>query len=234
MNIDWGKFVENIVKHFDRERGLITEDLIRYWFIKQIKNACKIEVPYFRTDKNGMSITPLKILRGKENYLKSNRNRLDLYFEESKVAIEFKYHRKTDYSNNCTATNIGEIFNDINRISILDCNEKYIVYVFDDKMKKYYQNNGGSEDKPQYYFNIDKVHEKDNFVFNSTKSVCNYNGMEFLKNAFSSFKIAQYDEITKLNGFSNFTYILNAQVVGEINNEFCLVVYKVDEIKQNT
>lgn len=228
MNINWNKFIKELANHFYKEKGLITEDLIRYWFIKLNKNPCKIEVPYFRTDKKGNSITPLVILNSKKNYLNSNRNRLDLYFEKLKVAIEFKYHRKTDYSNNCTATNVGEVFNDINRLSILDCDEKYVIYVFDDKMKKYYRNNGESDDKPQYYFNIDRIHEQDNFVFDSTKGICRYNGMEVLKNAFSSFNIEPFNHTTNRNGFYSFSYNLNAQIVTEMNNGFGIVVYKIN------
>ena len=144
------------------EHHIVTEDLIRYWFknIHESTNGMPYtEVPYIRL-KGDESITPLQIKKdvpmlipivhkgGKESY----RVRADLYYgdidsgdeqDEDKIdsVFEFKYHRRTRYSNCCTGTDCGSVFGDLNRLSILKNREKYFVYVFDDNMyDEYYKN----------------------------------------------------------------------------------------------
>ena len=145
MNFDFGNFENELKKHFNKEHHLVTEDLIRYWFIgsHSSNGDAYTEVPYIRAGK-----TPL-VINANAPKLNSDRARADLYYGdidnckkknavEQDVVVEFKYHRCTRYSDCCTGTDCGSVFRDLNRLSILENKEKYFVYVFDQKMKEYY------------------------------------------------------------------------------------------------
>lgn len=147
-------FEHELAQHFNNEHHIVTEDLIRYWFIsahaEKGNGDPSIEIPYIRDNDNGDSITPL--VRKNQPVLNSNNARADLYYgdiskkgcgrkktvDEEDFVFEFKYHRCTRYSDCCTGTDCGSVFRDLNRLSILDNREKYFVYVFDEKMRKYY------------------------------------------------------------------------------------------------
>ena len=146
------KFKTTLKDHFETEPQLVTEDAIRYWFIKEYENTVSkqtpyTEVPYKRQNKDGDYITPLKCKPSPA--LLSDSARADLYYgkvdfnscqlrQGNGSVFEFKYHRSTRYSDCCTGTDCGSVFRDLNRLSILENKEKYFVYVFDDVMKKYY------------------------------------------------------------------------------------------------
>lgn len=53
-------------------------------------------------------------------------------------SIEFKYGKATPFSESCSTTNFGSIFNDFNRLSTIESGEKYLIYVFDEEMKNYF------------------------------------------------------------------------------------------------
>lgn len=145
MIFNFVNFENELKTHFDNEHHLVTEDLIRYWFIgtHSSNGDAYTEVPYIRPGK-----TPL-VINANAPKLNSERARADLYYgdidncekkndAEQDIVLEFKYHRCTRYSDCCTGTDCGSVFRDLNRLSILDNKEKYFVYVFDQKMKDYY------------------------------------------------------------------------------------------------
>lgn len=139
MKINCSALENELAKRFNNMAHLVTEDLIRQWFIETqsltIKNTI-IEKPYREL-----------ISKHSKFYSEINsRARADLYYngtnEQTKVkeevVIEFKYHKKVDRSTTCKTTNMGEVFRDLNRLSTLENKEKYFIYVFDQEMKDYY------------------------------------------------------------------------------------------------
>lgn len=135
----------NIIKDFVDELinrrndvELFTEDYVRYVLIctlrkKSIGINYSIEVPYIRNGK------PTKFGLNNTSCFANEKSRLDLCVENGNGnpndVIEFKFHRKTKYSNNCSTTKAGSVFNDLNRLSIIsNSNNRYLVYVFDASM----------------------------------------------------------------------------------------------------
>lgn len=132
------KFVVSLTgKANDKE--LFTEDYIRYVLIDTLRNNTmgskySIEIPYIRNKVN------TKFGLNKYDCFSNEKPRLDLYVQNNDSTIdtiEIKFHRKTAYSNNCTTSKAGSVFNDLNRLSVIDskCN-RYLVYVFDADMHK--------------------------------------------------------------------------------------------------
>ena len=234
FKFDFSGFEQELAKHFNKEHHIITEDLIRYWFIQtHLQNGMpSTEVPYIRKKEN-KSITPLIPSENKPKLIpiihnggkKSYRVRADLYYGdinnigkqiEGKLdcVFEFKYHRRTRYSDCCTGTDCGSVFGDLNRLSILDNKEKYFVYVFDDNMyDEYYK------DKKQNIFSIFRVEtgeqtppkeicinsDFDKIVFGTSfpKAAKNYG--EIKKGAFKQFD----DENGIKHKFDDFNYKVN-------------------------
>ena len=192
MKINYAGYVAELSKHFNNKAHLITEDLIRHWFIITQKlsiKETKIEKPY-------------RLLKLKNKFQKvlNNRARADLYYdgqsketyEKEDIVIEFKYHKKSFYSDTAKTTNMGEVFRDLNRLSTLDNDEKYLIYVFDQEMKEYYDN---------HVFNILKVNANQGEFLNSVdiESLIKVkNTKDFKKTAFSSFG-ANYQDFAKFN-----------------------------------
>lgn len=129
-------FVAELNRAFSTMAHLVTEDWIRQCFIDAqslVKKEVRIEKPY-------------RNLRIKPKFcgVLNNQARADLYYQEhgdEDTVIEFKYHKKLSTSTTCKTTNMGEVFRDFNRLSVLDNKEKYLIYVFDEEMKNYYDSN---------------------------------------------------------------------------------------------
>lgn len=180
MKINCSAFENELAKRFNNMAHLVTEDLIRQWFIETqsltIKNTI-IEKPYREL-----------ISKHSRFYSEINsRARADLYYNgtneqtevKEEVVIEFKYHKKVDRSTTCKTTNMGEVFRDLNRLSSLENKEKYFIYVFDQEMKAYYDRQA---------FDILKVGNYSSAQIPSvlSKYIKDEHG-EFYKSAFSSF-----------------------------------------------
>lgn len=128
MDYKFNHFAEKLEKKFSKNYHLITEDLIRYWYITTIgefENAA-IERPY-RNHEESLQL------------LKSTRARADLYYSDTDVVIEFKFHKKLDSSCSCKTDNLGLVVGDMNRLSLLNCEHKLLIYIFDQEMYGYYQ-----------------------------------------------------------------------------------------------
>ena len=205
MIIKYVDFKKELDKHFSVEKHLITEDLIRYWFIHIHGTNTIIEMPY-----RLLSIKPTK-----SSFLASNRARADLYYGNPEdTVIEFKYHRKSDYSSSCTATNMGSVFNDLNRLSILDNKEKYLIYVFDEEMKKYYEKNS-----PFDILKISKAKVSPKIGINkTTDSKVAIGFEEFKKQAFSGFNCKKFED---------FNYTVKISDIQKLVNGFYLIIYRV-------
>ena len=179
-------FEKELQIRFNNIAHLVTEDLIRQWFIKTQKLTLKdtrIEKPY----------RLLKFKPKFQNVLNS-RARADLYYQENgkeDVVIEFKYHKKVDSSPTCKTTNMGEVFRDLNRLSTLDNKEKYFIYVFNQEMKEYYDKIVGrsnhATNSPIQILNVSSSAGGKTYAVNGDfdAEVKGYN--EFYKNALSSF-----------------------------------------------
>lgn len=232
-NTQINDFINEVTSAYNKAAHLITEDTIRSLLIKAMKvpvSDIEIEVPYVvnpgtKTNKK-RNYTPIKVLNS--TWFNSERNRADIYYFSTKLpvgfdlsnqrpvaaddmVIEVKYHRATPYSDSCTTSKAGEVFNDLNRLSMIDAKNKYFVYVFDDDMYNTY--NG---DKINYNatilkttFNIGNTAVIDNNypITSTSKKVKN-----FKENAFKTFK-------DKYSDFSYFNYkvkcVYNANIVSQ-------------------
>ena len=216
FKFDFSRFKDELAKHFRKEHHIVTEDLIRYWFIQthSQNGMSSTEVPYIR-EKEDKSITPLISSKNKPKLIpiihkggkKSYRVRADLYYGdinnnceqiegELDCVFEFKYHRRTRYSDCCTGTDCGSVFGDLNRLSILDNKEKYFVYVFDDNMYDEYYAKKTKDifslfkilDGEQKSLSLFDVKNFDKDIFNESSYVANKNFGEIKKGAFNQFK----------------------------------------------
>ncbi len=227
-NTQINDFINEVTSAYNKAAHLITEDTIRSLLIKAMKvpvSDIEIEVPYVvnpgtKTNKN-RNYTPIKVLNS--TWFNSERNRADIYYSTDDMVIEVKYHRVTPYSDSCTTSKAGEVFNDLNRLSMIDAKNKYFVYVFDDDMYNTY--NG---DRTNYNatilkttFNIgDTAVIDNNYPITSTsKKVKN-----FKENAFKTFK-------DKYSDFSYFNYkvkcVYNANIVSQ--KLWCIIL----EVEKN-
>ena len=227
--IKYKVFESELEKYFKAERHLITEDLIRYIFVKiHNSNKAQIEVPYIRTKSPATSI---KIKPTCLSYFNNSLARADLYYEknssgitdgESDVVIEYKFHRCTKYSNNCTTSKIGSVFADLNRLSVLENNEKYLIYVFDQNMQNYFSR-GLIPDSPRGYFDINQINVGD--IYNISPSLSKnpeFFGGDFSKNALKGFDGRIVPDM------SAFNYKIQLEYAGKFPNvDFYTVIYKV-------
>lgn len=162
MKINYSAFEKELALRFNTISRLITEDLIRQWFIEtqclSIKSAT-IEVPYIQPTK-AKKKTPL-VVKNSSTFKRTGKNlpHADLYIKSYDAVIEFKYHKKSPYSATCKTTNMGKVFRDLNRLSTLNNEEKYFIYVFDQEMKDYYD---------KHVFDILKVDTNIGKVLNSS------------------------------------------------------------------
>ena len=206
LNANNNFFIDNEV--------FLTEDLLRFKLAEYVENVDKcrtkkseVEVPYYTTKKQNKKQTPLKIISGSPLRY-SNKCRADLYYSSSVEVIEFKYHRKTDYSFSCRPDKRGSLYNDFARLSQLLNVDKYVVYFYDKDMNNYYCNkrNLNLEKLP-------KIIDSDDIYNNiNNKKIC---PISFLKNAFLSF-------IPK--------NISSTQIINEILNNKLKISYRFQEI----
>lgn len=241
-------FVDNLKNAYSIASHLITEDSIRHFFIEALVangisiNDIAIEVPYVvnpsKKGKGKKSSTPISIIY--KTWFNSERNRADIYCysitgahsdfnrkanKNHDIIIETKYHRATIYSANCTTSKAGEAFNDLNRLSMIDADNKYFVYVFDCEMYNSY--NG---EKTHYASDIFKK----TFAVGSRKTIdSNYpvcatamSVKNFKKNAFHTFKDSYSD-------FSHFNYAVES-IYNDIivKDKLWCIILKVDANKR--
>lgn len=204
MKINYTDFKKELDAHFSDEPHLVTECLIRYLFIKAHKTEAEIEVPY--------RVLPIKPTK---NYLEYKRARVDLYYGNPEDAVfEFKYHRRTKYSDCCTATNMGKVFNDLNRLSVIDKTEKYFIYVFDENMKKYYEKHS-----PFDILKMSRVNVGDKLNVNGAIDKLLAGGYaEFKKQAFSGFTAIE---------FKNYDYTIEVKRIETLSNNYNLLIFEI-------
>lgn len=209
MNSQFTNFKAKLTTAFKNMPKLVTEDLIRHWFIEEqgltITNTT-IEKPY------------RDLLNKKSKFYSAlnNRARADLYYQENgnKGVVELKYHKRVETSATCKTTNMGEVFRDLNRLSTLDVKEKYFIYVFDKEMKEYYDKHDATFLKIGNSLPVNVPQDINNFLNNAPG--------EFYKIAFSSFSDDYQD-------FSKFNYTVKVLLLDiMIDNEFYLLILQVD------
>lgn len=212
--INYEKFNEILKTKFNNIPRLVTEDLIRFWFIE----SQNLNVPSVIIEK------PYKNLNINENFIDylTNRIRADFYYAPWDTVIEFKYHKKIESSDSCKTTNMGEVFRDLNRLSVLNNKEKYLIYVFDGEMKEYYDERAVT-DILKFDKNYEcKVSVEINIDENSNR--------EFYKAAFSSFRDG-YKNFSKFNYTVRKVYsdkITSFKIENEKETSFYLSVFKVE------
>ena len=218
MTIDYELFTQTLKFYLMKHPAIVDEDLIRYWFLCIHNTNPIIEVAY---KPNKKQHNYLKINPAHQQIFTSKKACADLYYANTDTVFEFKYHRKTDYSNNCTTTKIGCAFRDLNRLSILDNKEKYFVYVFDNQMRNYFINKDIGSSTPHFYFNTKTITKASKFVINGNNPLSSYTQKEFVKNAFSGFSQSAHS-------FHSLNYTLEVVYISPIpDTDFILLVYKI-------
>ncbi len=219
--INYEKFNEILKTKFNNIPRLVTEDLIRFWFIE----SQNLNVPSVIIEK------PYKNLHINENFIHINENfidyltnriRADLYYAPWDTVIEFKYHKKIESSDSCTTTNMGEVFRDLNRLSVLGNKEKYLIYVFDGEMKKYYDKRAVTD--------ILKFDKNSECKVSGEINIDENSNREFYKAAFSSFRDG-YKNFSKFNYTVRKVYsdkITSFKIENEKDTSFYLSVFKVE------
>lgn len=129
MDYKFEEFSKRLGGELARYPRLITEDLIRYWYVSEKgREDAEIEKPY-RVLLEGMS-------EGKS--FKNDKSRADLYLKNDNCVIEFKYHKKMLNSTLCRTDCFGSVFGNLNRLSLLKNIKRLLIYVFDGEMYQYY------------------------------------------------------------------------------------------------
>lgn len=203
MSINAITFESKLNKEILTAPKLVTEDLIRYWFILDQKlNFSDVEIE-----------KQYKLLNKKLNNITINeRSRIDLFYNIDKTALEIKFHKATSNSKNCTATKAGSLFRDFNRLSLLSYKDKYVIYVLDHNMLNYYKKA--------------KAYQKIINNLANKKSVSNFDfgvmsvGSEFKKVAFSSFSV---------NDFKFFNYSVSLEHATQLKGtKYHLIIFKIN------
>lgn len=211
MTINYNPFIIELSKKFTDMPHLVTEDLIRQWFIETQTLTYKdtrIEKPY-----KCLSIKP------KFKGVINNRAHADLYYQEDgieDVVIEFKYHKKINTSPTCKTTNMGEVFRDLNRLACLENKEKYFIYVFDQEMKKYYDKKY-KEYKTLEFLVYDKAKGEYQVGVNIDREKLPKNALD---TAFSPFGGV-------FNEFADFDYDIQIEHASALKSNFYLLAFKV-------
>ena len=211
MTINYISFITELNQQFSKMPKLITEDLIRQWFIDTQSltySETIIEKPY-----------KLLSINKKSSVVINNRARADLYYQEhgkEDVVVEFKYHKKIDTSTTCKTTNLGEVLRDLNRLSCLNNKEKYFIYVFDKEMKDYYDN-AYTKYKDLEFLSINNANGKYHIGANLDIAKLPKNVQDV---AFSPFS-------KSYKKFANFDYDINVNPVNIPTTDYYLIVIKV-------
>ncbi|MBE5740728.1 MAG: hypothetical protein E7352_06165 [Clostridiales bacterium] len=208
MTINYAVLKAELAKRFNTMAHLVTEDLIRQWFIETQNLSIGdtvIEKPY-------------RLLKLKANFQSrlNSRARADFHYngqskqtgEKEDVVIEFKYHKKSPYSDTAKTTNMGEAFRDLNRLSTLANKEKYFIYVFDQEMKDYYD---------KHVFDILKVDANKGKTLKSSDIETLIKGKkteDFKNTALSSF------DRNMVKSFDDFNYTV------DLHYSDCITTYK--------
>jgi hypothetical protein len=199
------------------ENPFLTEDLIRYLFIKDIGFPnFKIEIPYRKICKKRTNLLGLTF--------RCNKSRIDAIYanqKNKKVAIEFKFHRATNRSQSCNSTDLGSVINDWNRLSFLgdEFQKNLFVYVYDNGMKDYLSKKAKKNMDCLWMFKPDSE-GREGIVdkhFNSLKTKSSSGG-EIVKMAFSSFSKGD---------FSNLNYKVKIILHSSLSNEWGLLIGEI-------
>lgn len=228
--INYNAYVKDLERCFTSIPRLMTEDLVRHIFIKAHNPNCEIEVPYIRTKS---PTTPLKINSRYFTYFQNSLSRADLYYEKgiaeitndgNDAVIEFKFHRCTKYSQNCTTSKIGSVFADLNRLSTLTNDTKYLIYVFDDNMFNYFKKCSKTAPDPRFYFDVNSLSVGKSYaIAPSVATASGFLGSEFTKNALRGFDSAVVKDMTA------FCYSIELEYCAKIPYvDYYLVAYKVN------
>jgi hypothetical protein len=119
------KFTRLLQERLENDHQM-TEDTLRYTMFLAIVQAGKIHHTRIALEvkrENGRNKIDCVVM--------SANNRAEI------AAFEFKYHRKVN--NKARTSNAGKLFNDIFRLSDLSCHRRYVVYLSDDVMVKYFR-----------------------------------------------------------------------------------------------
>ena len=217
--INFKEYAE-LLKESLEKNGIISEDTARYLLFACVINKYKLkgketikilqEVPY--TDK--------KRLNAKTDSLKGNA-KLDSFYDlgKEKYAIEFKFHRiksatgkKRDIPH---TVNAGRVFNDINRLSLIDKNiHKYFIYLTDEGMLKY---KNGKEDA--------SIFRK---IFNQKDGVTKTIKQKQLKNEQKTFVDKAYSSFKTKDGLKDIKVTM-IKSISIKEDKYCLMVLEVNK-----
>ena len=213
MIINWESFINYLSAESIKNGQTITEAMLRYWFMEGIKFSVRnlaIEESYFGSKIKTGSSTP------QLHKPKKNVPHADLYFEENgkSYVIEFKYGIGSNHTEM-----LGEVFNDLNRLSVINNDEKYFIYVFNKSMHDYCTGRFGDCFNVNYATSVHAVNPYINPHFATWKNTKNFPDA-FIAKAFHSFN--------ELNDFSSFNYKIDRIICKKIPYaDLYIIVYKV-------
>lgn len=173
---------------------VISEDTARYLFYANIISELKLSLNNMLDIQQELSYFDPKLSLGKKtNLLKKNKAgkimaELDTYldFGKEKYAIEFKYHREISRNKNKRtiphSMYVGSVFNDINRLSLINSKiNRYFVYITDSGMINYKRN-----DENCLYRKVFDLNNGESYIINQNK-------------------LLKQSKTTKVNAYSSFS-----------------------------
>lgn len=211
---DLNAFVQSLNNEFNTFPKLVTEDLIRRLYIENYcqKINSEIEIPYEDEKKRLILRVGAKDLFSRTPKRNGKYKRADLYDKSCDYAVEFKYHKKLDTGNTAKTDNFGYIFNDMNRLSLLENKRKLLVYVFDDEMYSYYMKNK----------RCPELCGEKGTTFSSSDIYSRTSGNEFKKRALSGFKVEYLSNFNySVETLFSYDFILN-------DSKFYLRIYEIN------
>lgn len=217
------KYADLIEKSLNGEEP-ISEDTIRYLFYACVisnynlkeKELLKIqqELPYF-SKKLGLNNNEINQL--------NNNVELDSFYEFGKeeYAIEFKYHRSLSNKgkiNSLAKTRCaGEVFDDINRLSLIRNNiNKYFIYLMDENMVNYEKKTG------RFFKKVFGENKEGTIKQEEIKK----QAPKFIKEAFSSFIKKENSKLKDIKFKQVFSR--NFNIKKDHNKEFRIVILKIN------
>lgn len=228
----YNKYIDSL-KDSLKNNSVISEDTIRYLFYANVIKELKLTHRELSNIQQEVSYSNIILgLGNKKRLLKKNRKKniiseLDSFLDlGKKYAIEFKHHRKISKNQNIRkiprTKYAGEIFNDINRLSLIDGSiNKYFIYLMDDAMINY-----RIKDQKCLFRKIFDINIDDSFVIRQK---------DILKQSKTTFNTAYKSFNSKNKGLKNILVTMIYKKDFKVNSiNYQLAILKIeDNIKKS-
>lgn len=209
FKFDFDKLYEKVKMHLLGEFNVMDKGLLRYLFIqshptyKKLGGMPYIDVLYKSEDKKGNSLTPIVINPKKPRLTVLNDSdfcRADLYYGGVKSGDEqgldavfsFTLSKSRLFSKRRVGKEAGEFFREVNKLAVLENEQRYFVYVFDEELKEFYRKLMGGHPSGKF-LDVEEGVPKEKVEISSKDfgawafSAYGMGGKPFLEKAFSLF-----------------------------------------------